>query len=88
MSLKNFLDPTLNPDGTPYAPKRFKDIVYERYFISSQCNTSYNDVGRMTPLERKYVTEFIIEKLEKEQKALEDAQKKKKNNHTPINLRR
>ena len=77
MSLKNFLDPELNPDGTPFAPARFKNIVYERYFISSNCNTSYKDVGDMTPLERKYLTGFILEKLEKEQKALEDAKKSK-----------
>jgi len=60
------MDPKLTEDGQLYGPVRFKNIVKERYFISKKCNTSYIDVGYMTPLERKYVIEFILDEIEKE----------------------
>lgn len=62
-------------DGTPYGPVRFKNIVQERYFISKKCNTSYLDVGQMTPLERGYVMEFILDEIEKEKQALDESKK-------------
>lgn len=62
-------------DGTPYGPVRFKNIVRERYFISKKCNTSYLDVGQMTPLERGYVMEFILDEIEKEKQALDESKK-------------
>ena len=76
MSPQNFLDPKFNKDGTPYGPQRFKDIVRERYFISKKCNTSYNEVGEITPQERKYLIEFILDELEKEKQAIEQAKSK------------
>jgi len=69
------MDPKLTEDGQLYGPVRFKNIVKERYFISKKCNTSYIDVGYMTPLERKYVIEFILDEIEKEQKKLEEVKK-------------
>jgi len=80
VSLLNFLDPKFNEDGTPYGVARFKNIVQERYFISKKCNTSYLDVGYMTPLERKYVLGFILEEIEKEKEELEKEKAKQKNN--------
>ena len=72
------MDPKLTSDGKPYGPERFKNIVQERYFISKKCNTSYLDVGYITPMERKYLLEFILDEIEKEKKAYEDAKKKQK----------
>ena len=69
------MDPKLTNDGKPYGPERFKNIVQERYFISKKCNTSYLDVGYITPIERKYILEFILDEIEKEKKAIEDAKK-------------
>ena len=77
MSLQNFLDPKYNKDGTLYGHKRFKEIVRERYFISKKCHTSYNEVGEITPYERKYLIEFIIEEIEKEKQALEEKKAQK-----------
>ena len=58
----------------PYGPYRFKQIVQERYLISQVINTSYNDIGLITPLERKYLLEFKLEEIKKE-KELREKQK-------------
>ena len=62
----------MTSDGKLYGPQRFKDIVKERYIISSCCNTSYLDIGNITPLEREYLLSFIYDE---QQKKLEYAQK-------------
>lgn len=56
----------------------FKKIVKERYFISRSINTSYNDVGRITPTERKYILEFISDEVKKTQDLID---KKTKGNN-------
>lgn len=61
----SFLDPQLTKDGKPWGPKRYKEIVKERYMISKNLNTSYNDVGNITPLEREYLLSFIDEDLKR-----------------------
>ena len=33
-------------------------------------NTSYNDIGKITPLERQYIIEFIIEERKKEEELI------------------
>lgn len=72
----SFLDPQLTKDkngnDVPYAPKRFKEIIQERYIISKMINTSYNDIGRITPQERKCLIEFIIDEQEKRKQALKE----------------
>ena len=75
----NFLDPKLTSDGKPYGPVRLKEIVKERYLISKHCHTSYSDLSEVTPLERKYLLEFITDELKK-QKEMIDAQKAKRRN--------
>jgi hypothetical protein len=67
----------LTSNGQPYGPKRYRDIVKERYLISKNCNTSYTDLGKVTPLERQYLIEFITEELQK-QKDMIEAQKAKR----------
>ena len=73
----NFLDPQLTSDGQEYGPVRLKEIVKERYLISRQIHTSYSDLAQVTPLERKYLLEFVTNELRK-QKELLDAQKAKR----------
>lgn len=68
----SFLDPQLTSDGKPYGPYRFKEIVRERYLISREINTSYNDIGQLTPAERGYLIEFIADDI----KYKEDANRK------------
>ena len=72
----SFLDPQSIKDKygneVPYGPERFKQIVEERYEISKTINTSYNDVGKMTPRERKYILDFIIAEKKKEKQFIQE----------------
>lgn len=61
----SFLDPQLTKDGKPWGPERYKSIVKERYLISKNLNTSYKDIGDITPLEREYLLQFIDEDLKR-----------------------
>lgn len=78
----NFLDPQSikDKDGKikPYGPVRFKQIVQERYLISKNINTSYNDVGKMSPTERRYILEFMSEEMEKTKKMIEEKKQQAK----------
>lgn len=76
-SHQNFLDPQLTDDGKPYGPYRYKQIVKECYLISKNSNTSYTDVLKITPLERNYILEFIIEGEKRNQEVIEKAKQKK-----------
>ncbi len=62
-------------DGKPYGPIRYKEIVRERYLISKNMNTSYNEVGKITPLERGYLLEFIADEIQRSKKVIEDKQR-------------
>lgn len=75
----SFLDPQLTKDGKPYGPFRYKEIVRERYLISKNMNTSYNDIGKITPLERRYIMEFLVEEVNKTKEAIEKQKLKNKN---------
>ena len=72
----SFLDPQLTEDGRPYAPARLKQIIRERYEISKRIHTSYNDLGKLTPLERNYLLEFILEDNKRQEQQIEDAKRK------------
>ena len=61
----------MTEDGKPYGPSRYKEIARERYLISKHTNTSYDDTSNITPLERGYILQFLIEDMER-QKALYD----------------
>ena len=71
---QNFLDPQTSSDGTPYGPKRFKEIVKECWYISDNLNTSYSDVLDLSFQERFYLIELINDKQEKTQQAIEAKQ--------------
>jgi len=72
----NFFDPLLTSDGKPYATERYKQIVHERYLISKNINTGYDDTLNITPSERAYLLQFIVEDLERQQQMIE-AEKQK-----------
>ena len=74
----SFLDPQLTKDGKPYGPYRFKEIVRERYLISKNINTSYNDVGQITPRERGYIIEFIADEIKRSKDLIEQQKLKQK----------
>lgn len=66
------MDPKLTKDGQPYGPYRYKEIVQERYFISKNINTSYNDIGKITPTEREYILKFIVDEQKQAKKRLDE----------------
>ena len=54
------------------------EIAKERYIISKHLNTSYVDLGKITPVERKYLLEFLMQDAEEENKLRNDAINKAK----------
>lgn len=60
----SFLDPPLSSDGTPYGPKRYKELVKECWYISDNLHTSYTDVLNLAYQDRVYLIECINEKKE------------------------
>ena len=67
----SFLDPQTSNDGTPYVPKRYKEIVRECWYISDNLHTSYTDVLDLSFQERFYLIELINQKQEETKKAIE-----------------
>lgn len=66
----------MTKDGKPYAPIKYKQIVKEAYLISKNLNTPYSDVMNMTPTERNYILEFLVDDAQQFNKAMEENQKK------------
>ncbi len=62
----------MTEDGKPYGPERYKRIVQECYLISKNMNTSYADVLSMTPIEREYLLQFLLNDFNERKKAVED----------------
>lgn len=73
----NFLDPQFDDEGRPYGPIRYKEIVKECYLISKNINTSYTDLMNITPTERSYMLEFLIDEA-KQREALIQKRKAEK----------
>lgn len=69
----NFLDPKLTSDGKPYGPYRYKEIVKECYLISKNCNTSYTDLMKITPIEKNYLLEFITEEFQRTEEMIKQS---------------
>jgi hypothetical protein len=76
---QSFLDPQTSKDGTPYGPKRFKEIVKECWYISDSLHTSYTEVLDLSFQERFYLIELIHEKQEATKRFIEEAKTKQKN---------
>ena len=68
---QSFFDQKWTSDGQLFAPIRLKQLVKERFFISKHLNTSYIDTIDITPLERKYLLEFIVEDYQRQKEARE-----------------
>lgn len=64
----------MTEDGKPYGPSRYKEIARERYLISKHTNTSYEDTSNITPLERGYLLEFLVEDMQKQKDMYDKAQ--------------
>lgn len=67
----SFLDPQTSKDGTPYGPKRFKEIVKECWYISDNLHTSYADVLDLAVQERLLLLGCIRDKHEAQRKAMD-----------------
>jgi len=65
------MDPQSTEDGKPYGPQRYKEIAKERYLISKHIHTSYEDCANVSPTERNYLLEFIIDDLERQKQMYE-----------------
>ena len=59
-------------DGKPYGPIRYKEIVRECYIIAKNSNTPYTDLMNITPIEKNYLMEFIMDEFEANKKASEE----------------
>ena len=76
-SILSFLDPQKAENGEPYGPFRYKEIAKERYLISKHINTSYTDLGKVTPTERRYLLEFVIESSQAEKDLFDKIRERK-----------
>lgn len=61
----------MTSDGKPFAPIRLKQIIKENYILTKHLHTSYKDLIDMTPTERKYLLEFLIEEFKRQREARE-----------------
>lgn len=76
------MDPQYLSDGSPYGPARYKQIVVECYRISHRINTSYTDLMKVTPLERKYMLDMIDLEDKKQQEEMDKLKKKSEERKT------
>ena len=63
----------MTEDGKPFGPTRYKEIARERYLISKHTNTSYDDTSNITPLERSYLLEFLLEDMQRQKDVYDKA---------------
>jgi hypothetical protein len=75
----NFLDPQTDEDGNAFAPIRYKQIVKECYLISKNLNTSYTDVLNITPTEKQYMLEFLLQEAQENKEAIERLKAERQN---------
>lgn len=61
----------MTSNGKPYGPERYKTIVKEKYYISKNINTSYKDIGDITPTEREYLLQFIEDDLKRTKETID-----------------
>ena len=70
----NFFVSLLTSDGKPFSPEQFKAIVKDIYLISNIMNTSYSDVGEITPTERAYLMQLLVEDAQKQAEIIDRVQ--------------
>ena len=66
------MDPQKTKNGSPYGPYRYEELVRERYLISKTINTSYFDVGKLTPTERNYIIKYMIDEMKQQQEKIKE----------------
>lgn len=64
------MDQQTTSDGRPFGPIRYKEIVKECYLISKNINTSYTDLLNITPVERNYMLQFLVEEAKEREDML------------------
>ena len=77
-SQMNFLDQQQTEDGQPYGPVRYKEIVEERFYIAKHGRISYADTGKMTPTERDFIKQFILDDAKHTQEMIDEMQQSRK----------
>ena len=75
----SFFDQRYNEKGESLIPLKYRNLVAERYAISSNINTSYEDVGKMTPTERHIILQML---KARQDKLKEDMEKRKQDSAT------
>ena len=73
----NFMDPQKTSDGKVWAKEKFLTIIQERQFISKRMNTSYVDVGYISPFERSKLVDSLMEEDKNTKEVLEKYSKQK-----------
>lgn len=61
----------MRSNGEPYAPWRFKQLVKELYLISKSIHTSYTELLDITPTEKDYILQFMVEEVKKSEEELQ-----------------
>lgn len=77
---RSFLDPLLSKDGKAYGPKRYREIVQECWYISTNLNTSYTDVLDLAFQDRVYLIDCIKQQHDFDKKKLDELQENSKRN--------
>ena len=76
----NFLDPQTTKDGDPYGPAHFKELMSECYVICKNLNTSYADVLKMSPIERRYFIKFLVDDAKRQEQRLQEIKMQREQN--------
>ena len=73
----------MTSDGKPFAPLRLKQIVKENFFLTRHLHITYSDLMDMTPTERKYLIDFLVEDFQrqKEQREAYEASRRDSRNY-------
>lgn len=73
------MDPKKTDDGKIWARERFLTIIKERQFISSRINTSYYDIGKISPFERERIISTIADEDKKTKETIDNMKREHKN---------
>lgn len=55
----------------------FSNTLNECYIISKHIHTSFSDVKKMTPTERRFIIKFIVDDMKQEQDLIKASKSKK-----------
>lgn len=69
----------MSKDGKPLGPTKYKQLNKECYYLAKRSGYSYETILEMTPVQRKYIKEFIEEEFEANKRDAEKLFSKNKN---------